>query len=331
VTCTTLPSGAQSFTVQLQGVDTTLRCTRTTSDLNCSDTLDTVDFNAGDQLGVRVDTPTGQLCKVSARLTESNGAAHNSVVYWNGSGSAPGNNTYCGPTQNGVECTANAVDASFIMPSTATLRRIAVHTNTNLGASETHTYTVRNLTQARDSLPSVASSLAGTVSGQCTTNCSFNAGDLVAVRLAISGSQTSVRRWISLEFDGIGTIALVGGPRANSTRYGMWGGRFLDTVQANTVYRAPAAARFRRLRAHSTVSIDTSQVRVCVGATNPPPCTAPLTCSLTVAADGARCADTVNTVSVNAGDYFQIRIGPQPLALVGGTIRAAFEIADPNS
>src|SRR5262249_35074175 len=122
--------------------------------------------------------------------------------------------------------------------------------------------------------------------------------------------------------------ALVGGQRTITTRYGMWGDRWLDTVQSNTVYRAPVPATFRRLYAHSTNTADRSVVQVCAGPTNPPPCSASLSCTMTTSTDGSRCANTFSTIAVNAGDYFQIKIGPQANSS-SGTIRAAFEIVGP--
>jgi hypothetical protein len=283
----------------------------------------------GNQIGVSVSIPGGQRCKVAVGLTEVDGSAHNSVLYWNATqSSAPGTNTYCGPTQAGVGCTATAVDAAFVMPADATLQRIAAHSNTTLNPGETHTYTVTNLTQGLDAAPGVVSSAGGTVSGVCTTNCAFHAGDLVAVRLSISGTEKAVVRWISLEFDGIGTIALAGATRMTATRYGMWGDKWLDATAANTVYQLPVAATFRRLYAHSTGGTDTSVIRVCTGPTNPPVCDDRLRCSLSAAADGARCNNQSDTIAVNAGDYFQIQVGPQTGA--GGSVRASFEIAAPG-
>ena len=105
----------------------------------------------------------------------------------------------------------------------------------------------------------------------------------------------------------------------------MWGGRFLDGTRANTLYRMPTAANFRRLQAHSTNGADTSAIRVCVGPTNPPACDARLSCTLSAAADGARCANTGSNIAVNAGDYFQIQVTGQAGASAG-SVRAAFEI-----
>ncbi len=326
VTCKSLPLSSQTFTLQVQGVDTLVGCTRSALAMSCSDTTDIVNFSAGQQIGVRVDPPNNEVCKISLRVTELDDTAHNSIVYWNGTGvKSPGTNSFCGPSRSGVDCTASAVDASFIMPAAATLKRIAVHTSANLNAGETHTYSVRNVTTGLSAAPTVTSSLAGSVSGVCTTNCAFNAGDLVAVNLTVSGTETAVIRWITLEFDGIGTIALVGAQRSTNTRYGMWGNSWLSTSQGDTVYQSPSAATFRRLYAHSTSGADRSLVRVCVGASNPPPCTNVLACNLAPAADGARCNDQSDAIKVNAGDYFQIQFGPQ--ANAGGSVRASFEIA----
>ena len=211
----------------LNGAPSTLTCTVGIGQSTCSDTADTVDFAALDDINLRslaITSPSSTPdCFVTAKLADASGNPYASVVSWGGGGAAdsfaPADGDFCGPgndLDDITECLgANANDpvnaqaASFIAPVGGTLSGLGVRQSVAPAAAESVTYTVHNVTADRDvGLTATLNGATGDVkqiATTCTHDCQLAKGDLVTVRFN-GPNDNFANRNIAVTIDGVGQI-----------------------------------------------------------------------------------------------------------------------------
>ena len=272
----------------------------------------------------------GPICSASAAVTAfGSTAAHPTIVAWGGSSAAPASDRYCGPSDSAdaaTRCTqADLEGASLVLPAAATLRGVAVTLNSapTTGNSETFEV-VRSRGGATMVLTSVQLNPAErSDAASCSGICDLQQGDLVAVHFTRQGSETRFRH-IALELSGIGQIVPTRDARTKSVRYG----QVHYGLTNGNAYRLDRDARLQNLSVQSTdvaPSAD-SVFALCTGATDPPPCTGGLTCTLLHGT--THCADSIDHVDLPAGSYFLVKATSQ--GSTGGRYRLQLRNGRPS-
>jgi len=275
-------------------------------------------------------------CRGIATLTASGGSApHDNVITLHTDAEAPTDAQFCGMNiatgNTATTCTsANADDVSIIMPHAGALTGLAVQLNSKPGSGHSETFTVRNLTTSIDTglTVTVTSGVQGSTTTACTTNCTFNAGDRLAIRFNRTGSAASRTRSLTLAYSGAGSVLT--SRRAHFASGTNYGGYHLgvDTATPGTAAIAmDRPTRLQNLYVHSTTTPTTAfSVTVCSGPTSPPSCSGPRP-RCTVGTGSSTCSDTTDVVTVAVGDFVEVQVQSQ--GDTSGTVGFSVELADP--
>ena len=339
---------AQVFTLMINGVPTALTCALDVGQAdasNCTNTSDTVSFNALDDINMRSQGTAGGTtitdCMVVAQLADSAGSPYDSAITWgggfavfDGAGGRPVNGNFCGPgadADNITECLGiNANDpvkaqsAAFIVPVAGNLSGLGVRQSIAVATDGTATYTVVNVTANRDTGVVVtlnAGDLKQTTT-TCTHDCYVEPGDLLTVRFNYAGSgNTFANRNLAITIDGIGQVstsrrsnALVPQPTVGPGTptptplevYGNYSSPWVDTV--NTV-RNERDAIARHLAVQVPLPAPAAfTVSVCfTSLTLPRSCLSTgLTC--TVGMGEQTCIDDASSMTLVPGDFYTVQL-----------------------
>jgi cysteine-rich repeat protein len=340
VSCATaVTTGTHTITLRKNGANTALGCAVSGGATSCVDAADAVDFAVGDELNLKVvnsastDAPS---CRALATLTASGGnAPHDDVITLQTDSEAPVDGQFCGMNiaagDAATTCaSASSDDVSMVMPSAGTLTGLAVRLSSNTGNGRTETFTVRNVTRAIDSglAVTITTGNQSSSTATCTSNCTFSAGDRLAVRFNRTGAAIARTRSLTVSYTGAGsTLASRGGHFATTSRYGGYHLPFDTTTPGAAAVAMDRPARLRNLYVHSTAAPTTSfVVTICSGPTSPPSCSGTRP-HCTVGIGATTCSDTANAVTVAEGDYVEVQIGNQ--GDTAGTVGFAVELTDP--
>jgi uncharacterized delta-60 repeat protein len=339
VTCSAaIASGTHTVTLRQNASNTALACTLSGGATTCTDTLDAIDFAAGDRLNLRVvnsASTQAPSCQAMATLTVGGtGAPADSVITFHADDEVPVNGEYCGmniaPATTAATClSASPDDVSVVMPHAGTLKGLAVRMNSNIGSGRSETYTVRNLTTAVDTgvVVTVAAGNQTNSTTTCAGNCAFNAGDRLAIRYNATGAPQSRTRSLALSYTGAGSTLTSRRSHFNAgTNYGGYHLAVDATVASAAAVRMDRPAQLQNLYVHSTTAAARAfSVSVCSGSTTPPSCggTRP---HCTVALGATACSDTSSAVSVLQGDYVAVQVENQ--GDTTGTVGFSVEVAN---
>ena len=339
VTCdSAITAGTHTVTLRKNGANTALGCVVSGGATSCNDSIDAVDFAAGDDLNLRVvNAKSAQApgCRGIATLTASGGSApHDNVITLHTDAEAPTDGQFCGMNiaagNTATTCTsANADDVSIIMPHAGTLTGLAVQLNSKPGSGHSETFTVRNLTTTVDTglAVTVTSGIQGNITTTCTSGCTFSAGDRLAIRFNRTGGAVSKTRSLTLAYSGAGSVLT--SRRAHFASGTNYGGYHLG-VDAATPGTAAVAmdrpARLQNLYVHSTTTPTMAfAVTVCSGPTSPPSCSGPRP-RCTIGIGSTTCSDTTNVITVAEGDYVEVQVQNQ--GDTTGTVGFSVELVD---
>lgn len=317
---TAIASGTATLTLYKNGVATALTCGITGSAHACSDTSHTVDYNAGDYLGLaQTGSPTVSNCAGSYLISPNGGGsghvkvAHHSVCNQNiadatffsvGGG---GSTHYSGSgttTQNGNTTEA---ERTFVMSRSGTWSAIAAILSSNVGAARTETYTLRNVTAGADT-DLVVSFAAGEgttakTTTSCTSNCSFVKGDKFVLRFNRTGTGESKSRSVELEYSSNKHIIHTFGSDTNTGNPTGIDGQLITDSTGTTEVGVPVALGFtaNSIYGISPSSIGTSTYVFCTNSSDPPTCsgTRP-TCAFS---SSTTCNGAGNDVVIAEGDH----------------------------
>jgi hypothetical protein len=341
VTCSTaITAGTHTITVRKNGANTALACGLSGGASSCLDTADAVDFTAADTLDLRVvnsHSAQAPACRAMATLSAFGGAGpHDAVITLHTDSEAPANGQFCGMNiaagTTATTCAStNPDDVSIVMPKAGSVTGLAVRLNSNPAGGKTETYTVRNLTAGVDIglTVTITSSIQASVSTACTSNCSFSAGDRLAIRLNRTGSAVTKTRSITLAFNGSGSVLTSRRQHfASGTNYGGYHLAVDTTTPVGATVLMDRPAQLRNLYVHSTTAPASSfAVSVCTGSTSPPVCGGSRP-QCTVAVGSTTCSDTTHVVTVAQGDYVEVRVQNQ--GDTTGTVGFSAEMVDQN-
>lgn len=339
VTCSAaITSGSHTITLRKNGTNTTLACVLTGGATTCADTVDTVDFLADDELNLRITNAASTQapsCRAMATLTAAGSSLpHDNVLTWHTASEQPTTGSYCGlnvvPGTTAATCySGSADDVSVVMPSGGILTGIAVRLTSGTGSGRTETFTVRNLTTGTDT-GLMVTILTGDATGiaTCASNCSYAAGDRLAVRFNRTGAPIARGRAITVAYTSPASLLMSRTAHfASATRYTGYHLNMDATVPGSAAVRIDRPARLRNVVLHSTTAVAVATtVTVCSGPTSPPSCSGTRP-QCAIAVGGTACSDLVNSTTVSAGDYVEVQIGHQ--GNTAGTIGFAVEIVDP--
>jgi len=339
VTCVDgVTTGSHTMTLRRNGGNTSVACTLQGGAALCSDTVDSVDFTAGDRISVRVANSASTQapsCQAMATLSAIGAAPPpDSVITLHTDAEIPTSGQFCGlnvvPGTSAATCTsASADDVSIVMPHAGSLTGLAVSISANIGNGRSETFTVRNLTTGLDTGVTVTV-LAGddtNSTATCTGNCGFNAGDRLAIRYNATGSPQSKTRSLSLSYTGAGaTLTSRRGHFNTGTTYGGYHSAVDATAPGSAALRIDRSAQVQNLYVHSTTPAARAfTVTVCSGSTSPPSCTGTRPhCTVTLGA--TTCTDTTNALSLSQGSYVEVQVEHQ--GDTAGTIGFSVELAN---
>src|SRR5262249_38368543 len=148
-------------------------------------------------------------------------------------------------------------------------------------------------------------------SATCTADCFVFAGDLLAVRFAgtVGASTIGVRNF-TLTLANIGQIdtSRFDVRTTAFTRYGNFHAPWIGTTANQEVVRVEPACTLRNLYVHVPTPPPTPfTVTVCGSSASSPDCTGTRPVC-TVAAGSQTCSDTTNWVTLNTGDFYNVRL-----------------------
>ncbi len=322
------------FTLRKNGTSTGLTCTVGNS-ATCTNSVDRVDYDAGDSLSMQVEVAAATAnpaCAVTVRVT-ANGADtthHNPMLAWVPSATTTGiNDRYCAAktydqTASRCESTnANPGGAGVRIPSAGTF--VALSQSIDAVSSGTYTTMARNVTLGVDS--DLAVPLTNQLAASdtvCTSQCSISAGNAIALHTVHSGATDTRYLGHVVEWSGTPVEFVGGGALLAGTSYGVmhlaWG-----TGQGGVLAASPA--RLQKLYCDLTASQSAATTcRVCVGIGGGDVSTCTGTPSCTIAVGQTACSDLVTTYDIAAGDSYAVKVtGPSSPT---GNISAAFELSE---
>jgi hypothetical protein len=315
VVCDDAVRGAsKTLALLVNGVASSVACTIAPGDSTCTNSLDSADYAAGDLIALRSSCNgrcNGPICAVSAAVRGFGGAGeHDAIVAWGGKRSSPPGDRFCGPSDfsdAATRCRSRYLsEAAMVMPAAGRLSGIAVTLSANPSTGKSESYSVYNVTKNRSSDELVIDANARSGAIDCSTNCDFDAGDLLTIHFTRQGDRESRYRHIALELSGIGQVVASGDKRAPRTR----GGQAQFGFSHAQPYRMERDGRLRNLHVRSNVEAGTdTTVTLCAGPSVPPPCTTTLSC--TVAAGTMSCSNTAEGVDLPAGSYYSLEAATQ--------------------
>jgi len=326
-------TGGQEFRLMVNDLTTALTCTVSAGQSECSDTTNTVAFNANDDINLRsVGTVAGSTapdCMVVAKLADSAGNPYDSTIAWGGGGAAfdgnggrPLDGSFCGPgddLDNITECLGanandpvNAQSAAFIAPVGGLLSGLGVRQSVVVAAGDSVTYTVVNVTANRDTGVVVtmnAGELKQTAT-TCTHDCYVAPGDLLTVRFNRTGTgDTFANRNLAVTIDGMGQDNT---SRRNSaigtaqTVFGNYDSPFVDTVNTVRTERDMIAKHLAVQVPLPAVAPFT--VSLCVASPTLPRSCLSTSLGCMVNAGQQTCVDETNSMTFHTGDLYTVEI-----------------------
>jgi len=323
-------TGAQTYTLRKNGSNTSLTCTLGGSTGDCSDTSNTVDYVATDNLSFNSGGVNGE-CTASMLLSANGNTSgnHDAVLTAKGVDANPGNAS-CGPGRTTAlvcNATQNVHGSAFFQAPSGggTFSAIACTADATMISGRSRTITARNDTTGMNSNLAVTcnSTTRSAQSTSCSSNCSVSAADFVGIDHTFVTGQDMFYGWW-WEITGVPHVMACGGVNDTSTQF------CTPNKPASTIaglVRAPRGSVFQNFRAASSVLLgQTVLVEICSGTTSSVTCGGGRpNCNLTTAV--STCSDTSNTATLAAGDYWYVKIGAD---LVAGTssINVAFEAAE---
>ncbi len=345
-------NNSSTFAVRKGGADCGPTCA-TSSSKACSDTSNTCDYVAGDDIAFRTSGTASLVCSATMQVIANGGGSndHNSLVVGeNMSGTGPNGGTkYCGGsgdqstswTAGNCQGTVDTDSALFIGPAgcgtnACTLVGFGFRTDNNGGTGPvgTETATLRNATQAVDSDLQVAIASAGHEGTDvtCTTGCTFSAGDGITLALTGTSNSTQYRSW-AVEFSGAAQPAWVNdktGPATAEKKLAV-GDTMITTTHNSVTMRANHSATLKNLQVRLAVNAASSQtITVCTNTTSSTVCTGTRP-ACTIDTSHSSCTDSSNTVAVSAGDYINTDVNSSGAASGSTSYDVAWEADTQNA
>lgn len=325
---------------------TNLQCVVKDGNLGCSDMTNIVSFSSTDILSVSLhgDYVQNKGCMVTASINGADGIeAHNAVVLTRNANafSDPGTSTrYCAPGSqygDGISCkeaTPAIPNAIFHAPENNTIKSLAARTTGNLAGGSSRVFTIRNETTGADSDATVTipQGTRWATDATCTSNCAITNDDLITLKVAQTGSTTSVYQQFTLEFENqmmIGNRTGFTG-RSSYAEYSIYP-NFVETKGASSVLwmEAPYPMTIGNLRGWSKNNPTGDIVfTLCHNTAGSDPSCSGTRPECTITSAGNTCSDLVNTIALGVGDTFKLSVAKSAVSITANDIGFSFSVTD---
>lgn len=339
-------TGTQHFILHIAGLDTSLSCDVAGGTDTCSDIAPehTAPYSAGEEIAIRVTGDPGAsnpTCRISMTVKADARTETAAIFNWEGQNEySPVQDLFCGPgaglTNDSSSCGVTAAeDAAWAVGSPGRISGLAVRTNAPLTTGTAATFTVCKLGAGDSSCDSVANGLTDVqvtiddteniqMDTSCTQNCNLAAGDLVVVKITnVTGAPGPKKTHFAVTIDGVPAHLVFRGLRSTLTRY--YNMMISAPQQQPTLYPIDRPGVLKNLHCNVTdpATMDTT-FSVCAGLTDPPLC-GTLQCRMSPGDHS--CSDTLDSVSVSAGDHVGFVVGPSGSSGYQG---CSVEVAPPS-
>lgn len=288
-----------TFTIQKNGVDTTLAVTVSDPATSSTNTTDTVSYVAGDTIAIKM-VGTASLPTPQPGIFVDDSGVGQALISGSSNVSPSATSVSTSPLQHGI-ATSAAVDVNGIIPTGGTLSNLNLRAATAPGVGKSWTATL--VLNGVDSALTIAVVDNATVNADTTHSVAVVAGDLVQWKLTPAGTPTSGRVLITCQFVPTidGESIQMYGPTTNLAQN--TGNNFTNAANGGSWLTAERGIAFnagytlRKLRTVLTAAPGAgtgwrTQMRVNAVATNP---------SVTITGTNTSGNDSTNTSSPTAG------------------------------
>ncbi len=255
------------------------------------------------------------------------------LVFIDGGGlatTAPANGEYCDIMRGSCNITG-ASNAARVVAVGFEVDKLAVTLGGAPAAANTETYCLRNVTQGRDLVCAgpVSSSARSAISAACTSGCSVDAGDEIAIRVDVTGSGRSTTRHFAIHVTGASTQILFAGTSSTAARFA--GPIGLDFITSASGVEVPVASKISIGNLYALADTNVTRTLEVVAGSNCASLTpSPLLpiCSMD---NEPACADSASRMEVDAVACVRVDMHSQGTANV--RFRGGVELSadDPNT